>query len=88
MGVFLFALAFAGFTRFVISELFVTAERSNLEGGGAEYIEGIGRSILLEPFLGYTGGTLSFDVVFLSRLQISEPTRLGMMSYGVLCLKK
>src|SRR5450756_2238015 len=32
--------------------------------------------------------TASFDAVFLSLIHISEPTRLGMISYAVFCLKK
>src|SRR5450756_2872090 len=34
------------------------------------------------------GATLAWDAVTLSLIHISEPTRLGMISYAVFCLKK
>ena len=41
------------------------------------------------PILGMVGsGTMRDELMALSLIHISEPTRLGMISYGVFCLEK
>src|SRR5450756_2212143 len=52
---------------------------------------GIPSPALMGPFVGVAEivcGTLILTGFFLSLIHISEPTRLGMISYAVFCLKK
>src|SRR5450756_1722655 len=67
-----------------------TEELAEYEKSFREYIRLLGEEVGLElPPYDYTSLTSETGrLVMLSLIHISEPTRLGMISYAVFCLKK